>query len=112
VAVAEAGRHRGQLDLAREQLHLLGGVLDRVLGEGDEGFVDALALAFDLLACHREVDHATRREQASLRVHLSADDRDLVAVVDLLEQRRRRCVDQAYPGAGQHERTGVGVPAR
>ena len=55
------------------------------------------------------VQHAARREHRPVAADLAAHDHHRIAVLKLLEQRRRGRVDQAHAGPRQEQRAGVRI---
>ena len=102
-AVAEVGVEVGQLDLAREQLALLADVGHRVLGERLERLADAApalprSARVDGLAV---LDLALARRPRRRGRAAPPRTVDVLAVLQHVEERRARHVDEVHAGLGE-----------
>ena len=111
VTLAEAGAHRGQLDLPNQELPLLAEPGHGVLGECRERVVDALSLRLEPLSELVGGQLAPCGEHGPVAADLPAGDHHHLTVPKLLEQRRGWSVDQSDSGLRQHERLRVRIAA-
>ncbi len=102
-------RVAGNSILAGQQIGLLPDVGDGVLDELRQGLVDSLALFVELALQLDCTEHAPVRHLMAANHHGAPLDRHRVAVAKPLEKLSTGHVDQADPGPGEHQRSGVGV---
>ncbi len=111
VAVAELSPGRRQGQVADQELALLADVGDRVLRELRKRLVDPGPLLVEALLEDVERQLRPRGDHGSVHADLPTAQLNHVAVAELLEERRRRHLDEAHARAGEQHRPGIGIAA-
>jgi len=110
--VAEIRVKSRQLDPPGQELALLEHVLDRVLGEGLECVADLAAPLVGRRAHGLGLLDVALGQQLARAPHLPAVDRDLLAVLEFVEEVVVLHVDEVHPRLDEQQRTHVRVRTR